>query len=78
MPGFGPASFLRLSFVLGAAWLAWPSLRRPAQWLPSGIAVVLLIALGACAFQPRLAIAIIPLVGSIVAFAGILRAFRGR
>ncbi|MGV3485683.1 MAG: hypothetical protein ACO1RT_14800 [Planctomycetaceae bacterium] len=77
-PGFGAASFLRLSLVLAAAWLAWPSLRRPVQWLPSGIAVLLLFAIGACAMQPRLAIAIVPIIGSLIAFAGFLRAFRGR
>jgi len=76
--GFGVASLIRLSLVLGALWLAWPSIRRPAQWLPPGIATIVLVAIGACAVQPRLAFALIPLAGSLIAFAGFARYFRGR
>jgi len=76
--GFGGASLIRLSLVLGALWWAWPSIRRPARWLPPGIATVVLVAIGACAVQPRLAFALVPLAGSLIAFAGFARYFRGR
>jgi hypothetical protein len=69
---------VRLSLLLGTLSLAWPSLKRPAQWLPAGMAAVILIAIAACAFQPRLAIAIAPLVGTLIAFAGFVRFFRSK
>lgn len=66
----------RLALVLGALWIAWPTIRRPAMWLPPGLAAVGLIALGACVVQPRLAIAIVPLLGGLIALAGFVRFFR--
>jgi hypothetical protein len=68
----------RLTLVLGALWLAWPTVRRPAMWLPPGLAAVAVIALGACVVQPRLAIAIFPALGALIALAGFLRFFRDR
>jgi hypothetical protein len=76
--GFGVASLIRLSLVLGAIWLAWPSIRRPAQWLPPGIALIVLVTIGVCALQPRLAFALIPLAGGLIAFAGFAKYFRGK
>lgn len=67
----------RFALVLTALWIAWPTVRKPAMWLPPGIAAVAVVALGACVVQPRLAIAIIPLISALIAFAGFLRMFRG-
>lgn len=68
----------RLALVLAALWIAWPTVRRPAMWLPPGVAAVAVIALGACVVQPRLAIAIFPALGTLIALAGFLRFFRGQ
>jgi hypothetical protein len=76
--GVGATSLLRTSLLLGAVWLAWPSLQRPATWLPPGISAVILGGIIACAMQPKLAFVLVPLVGSLIAFAGVLRAFRGQ
>ncbi len=65
----------RVALVLGTLWIAWPTVRRPAMWFPPGIAAV---ALMACVIQPRLAIAIIPALGTLLAFAGFVRFFRGQ
>jgi endonuclease/exonuclease/phosphatase (EEP) superfamily protein YafD len=66
----------RIALVLGTLWIAWPTVRRPAMWFPPGILAVALIALGACVVQPRLAIAIIPALGTLLALAGFVRFFR--
>jgi len=75
--GIGAVSLGRTALLLGVVWMAWPSLRKPATWLPPGIAAVMLGAVIACAMQPRLVFVIAPLVGSLIAFAGFLRYFRG-
>lgn len=67
---------MRFALVLGTLWLAWPTVRRPAMWLPPGVAMIAVIALGACVVQPRLAIALVPAVGALVTLAGFLRFFR--
>jgi hypothetical protein len=69
---------VRLALVLGTLWMAWPSVRRPAMWFPPGIIAVAFAALGACVVQPRLAIALIPALGTLLAFAGFVRFFRGQ
>jgi len=69
---------IRFAVVLGTLWIAWPTVRRPAMWFPPGIVAVALIALGACVIQPRLAIAIVPAMGTLLAFAGFVRFFRGQ
>lgn len=66
----------RFAVVLGTLWLAWPTVRRPAMWLPPSVAMIAVIALGACVIQPRLAIALVPAVGALMALAGFLRFFR--
>mgnify|MGYP001484227354 CR=1 FL=1 len=68
----------RFALVLGTLWIAWPTVRRPAMWFPPGIIAVALVALGACVIQPRLAIAIVPALGTLLAFAGFVRFFRGQ
>jgi hypothetical protein len=72
------AGMLRFALVLGALWVAWPTIRRPAMWMPPGLAAVTLIAIGACVIQPRLAIALFPLVGVLITLAGFLRFFRSQ
>ncbi len=66
----------RIGLVLAALWLAWPSLRRPASWLPPGVAVLCVIALAAIAAQPRLVIVAIPAIGALTVIATFVRAFR--
>jgi hypothetical protein len=67
---------IRIALVLIALWIAWPTIRRPAMWMPPGLAAVTLIAIGACVVQPRLAIAVFPLLGALIALAGFVRFFR--
>ncbi len=79
-PG-GSASFAasasgRIGLVLAALWLAWPSLRRPASWLPPGVAVLCVIALAAIAAQPRLIIVAVPAIAALIALATFVRTFR--
>jgi hypothetical protein len=66
----------RLALVLAAMWLAWPTIRRPAMWLPPGLAAIALIAIGVCVVHPGLARVIIPLLGTLMALAGFIRFFR--
>ena len=66
----------RIGIVMGALWLAWPSLKRPAQWLPAGFAVIGVIALIAIAAQPRLILPAIPIVGVLITLSAFARAFR--
>jgi len=73
-----PIGLARLAMVMAALWIAWPVVRKPAMWLPPGALVLGLIALGACVVQPRLAIALVPAASALIAFAAILRFFRGK
>lgn len=66
----------RIGLVMAALWLAWPSLRRPAAWLPPGIAVGVVIALAVVAFQPRLIVVVVPAVGLLFTLAAAVRAMR--
>ncbi|MDA8743633.1 hypothetical protein N9N28_03265 [Rubripirellula amarantea] len=66
----------RVGLVMGALWLAWPSLRRPASWLPPGLAVGGVIVLAVVAAQPRLAFVAIPAMGVLFTIASVVRAFR--
>lgn len=66
----------RVGLVLGALWLAWDSLRKPAAWLPPGIAVAGVIALAIVAVQPRLAFLVAPAIGGLITIASIVRAMR--
>ena len=73
---FATAAMGRIGLVLGALWLAWPSLRRPAQWLPPGIAMACLLALVILAAQPRLIVAVVPAVGALIALSMVVKAMR--
>ena len=66
----------RVGLVMAALWLAWPSLRRPAAWLPPSIAVGGVIALAVVAFQPRLIVVVIPATGVLFTLAAAVRAIR--
>jgi hypothetical protein len=78
----GTASFAasasgRIGLVLAALWLAWPSLQRPASWLPPGIVVLCVLALAVIAAQPRLVVVAVPAVAALIALAGFVRMMRG-
>lgn len=73
-----PIGLARLAMVMAALWIAWPAVRKPAMWLPPGALLLGLVALGACVVQPRLAIALVPAASALIAFAAILRFFRGK
>ncbi|TWU41811.1 hypothetical protein [Novipirellula artificiosorum] len=75
---FAAAAMGRIGLVLGALWLAWPSLRRPAQWLPAGVSVIGVVALMVLAAQPRLIFAVLPAVGTLMALTVAVKTFRGR
>lgn len=77
----GPARFVaaatgRVGLVMGALWLAWPSLKRPARWLPPGIAVAGVVALAVLAAQPRLILVAIPALGTLIAVTALLRGIK--
>jgi hypothetical protein len=73
---FVAAACGRIGLVMGALWLAWPSLKRPAKWLPASVPVIGVIALVAIAAQPRLIIPAIPIVGGLIAVSAFARVFR--
>ncbi len=73
---FASTSMLRIGLVLGMLWLAWPSLRRPSQWLAPGISVVIVVTLVVIAANPRLALVAIPLAGGMITLGTLIRAFR--
>ncbi len=73
---FAAAAMGRIGLVLAALWLAWPSLRRPAQWLPPGMAVAGVLALAILAAQPRLIVVAIPAFIALFTVAAIVRTFR--
>ena len=73
---FASAAAGRIGLVMGALWLAWPSLRRPASWLPPGIAVAGVGALVLLAAQPRLIVVAIPALGLLLAVATTVRVFK--
>jgi drug/metabolite transporter superfamily protein YnfA len=63
----------RVGLVMAALWMAWPSLRKPARWLPPGIAVTGVLVLVVLAAQPRLMVVAIPALGTLLAVATIVR-----
>lgn len=73
---FASGAMGRIGLVLAALWLAWPSLRRPASWLPPGIAAAGVLALAVLAAQPRLIVAAVPALGALLAVAAIVRTFK--
>jgi hypothetical protein len=73
---FAAAATGRIGLVMGALWLAWPSLRRPAKWLPPGVAVLGVVTLAILAAQPRLIIVAIPVFGGLLALATLIRSIK--
>lgn len=73
---FAASAFGRIGLVMIALWLAWPSLRKPAAWLPPGVAVMGVVALAVLAAQPRLIVVAIPALGTLLAIATIVRAIK--
>lgn len=73
---FASASMLRIGLVMGMLWLAWPSLRRPSQWLAPGMAAVIVLTLIVIAANPRLALVAIPAAGGLITIGAVIRAFR--
>ena len=68
----------RVGAVLFALFIAWPSLRRPAAWLPAGAAIICVVALIAIAAQPKLVIYAIPATGLLIFLSGMVRVTRGK
>lgn len=66
----------RIGLVMAGLWIAWPSLLRPINWLPPGIAVLGVIAIGVIAARPTLAIVAIPLVGTALFITTIVRSIK--
>jgi hypothetical protein len=66
----------RIGLVLAALWLAWPTLRKPASWLPPGFAVLGVLVLAIVAAQPRLILVLLPALGGLLVLASIVRAMR--
>lgn len=70
------ASLFRIGLVFGAIWFAWESLRRPARWLPPGLAALGVAAIIIVAAQPKLIVAALPLFGIVAVLTSALRFFR--
>ena len=70
------AAMGRISLVLGALWLAWPSLQRPAKWLPPGMAVAGVILLAVLAARPRLLVPAVLIFMALLALSALARAFK--
>lgn len=68
----------RLALVMAAIWVAWPVARKPAMWLPPGLAVLALIVLSVCVVQPRAAIMLVPATGLLLTFGAVLKFFRSK
>ena len=66
----------RIGLLLAALWLAWPTLRKPAHWLPPGFAVLGILVLGILAAQPRTIFVLAPVFGALLVLASIVRAIR--
>ena len=75
---FAAASLFRVSIVLGCLWLAWPSLRRPAAWLPAGVAAACVVGLVVIAARPRLIVLVIPALGVMSLLATARKFLSGR
>jgi len=66
----------RIALVMGALWLAWPTLRRPASWFPPGVAMFGVVMLGVIATQPRTVLILAPAFVGLLVLASVLRTFR--
>lgn len=75
---FGANGMLRIGLVFGGLWLAWDSLRKPARWLPPGLAVLGVIGMAMVAAQPKMLIAVLPAFTVLLTVGSIVRAIRGK
>lgn len=66
----------RIGLLLAALWLAWPTLRKPASWLPPGFAMLGVLVLGILAAQPRSVFVLAPAFAVLLTLASIVRAMR--
>ena len=66
----------RIGLLLIALWLAWPSLRRPASWLPPGMAVAGVVTLAVLAARPKIAFIVIPAFIGLLTLSTIVRVFK--
>ncbi len=73
---FAAAAMGRIGLVLAALWLAWPSLRRPARWLPPGMAVAGVLMLVVLAARPQLRHVLIPAFIALITLGTIVRMFK--
>ncbi|TWU37732.1 hypothetical protein Q31b_45210 [Novipirellula aureliae] len=73
---FSSAALGRMGLVMGAIWIAWPSLRRPAAWFPAAVPVIGIVALMILAAQPRLIFAVLPAAGMLMALTVVVKVFR--
>ncbi|MEM9588210.1 MAG: hypothetical protein AAGA03_13090 [Planctomycetota bacterium] len=73
---FAANSLIRMGLVIGALWLAWDSLRKPAKWLPAGVVIAGVIALLVVAAQPRLILVAVPALTAVITLGAIARSFR--
>ena len=73
---FAAAMLGRLGLMMAALWLAWPSLCRPAAWLPPGAVVLIIGGLGLLAVRPRLMLTLAPVVGVLISLGWLTRLFR--
>lgn len=66
----------RIGLMMAALWLAWPSLKRPARWLPPGIAMAGVIGLAVVAARPTLILVVLPAIGTIAAITVFIRGLK--
>ncbi len=73
---FFAASTGRVGLLMAALWLAWPSLKKPARWLPPGIAVAGVMGLAVIAVRPQLALVVFPAITAIAAITVFMRGLK--
>jgi hypothetical protein len=72
----GRSVFLRAGVAFLMLWIAWPSLVRPAKWLPPGILLLAMIGLAILIGQPKLIPAVLPLFGFVTVAAIVITYLR--
>ncbi|MFK8114897.1 MAG: hypothetical protein AB8B91_22030 [Rubripirellula sp.] len=75
---FAIAGMVRVGLVCGAIWLAFDSLKRPARWLPPGLAAIGVLLIVVIAAQPKLILVLAPAIGVLATLGAVVRAFRKR
>lgn len=66
----------RLGLMMSALWLAWPSLRRPASWLPPGAIVLVIGAIAILAMRPRMVTFLLPTLAILITMGWFVKIFR--